>query len=82
MYAIINKKTKKYLCGTDYNYTIKTNDNRYIHKQLTSFNKCLTYESERSAKMDLLHRRTGKDYKIVKIRVSLVLPYKYGIEGR
>jgi hypothetical protein len=29
-----------------------------------------------------LHRRTGKDYKIVKIRVSLVLPYKYGIEGR
>ena len=57
MYAIQNVKTGKFVYGTDYRY--------HPHRQRTSKNQMLTYEDLLDAKYDFLHRKCGKDYKIV-----------------
>lgn len=57
MFAIQNIKTGNFLYGTDYRY--------FPPHQRTSRNQALTYDSLATAKADFLHRRCGKDYRVV-----------------
>lgn len=69
MYAIINKKTKKFVCGTDrrqfYSQT-------RTFKQITSFSKAITYEYKEYAEMDIKSRRMSKDYEVVEVKLIVV----------
>ena len=61
MYAIRNKKTKKWVYGTDFRY--------FPHHQRTSNEQVLTYSDYTCAESDFLHRQCGNDYKIVQIKI-------------
>ena len=64
MYAIRNRKTKKWVYGTDYRYSPR--------RQRTSLNRALTYEDFDHAKFDFKHRQCGKDYEIVSVVITEV----------
>lgn len=65
MYAIINIRTKKWLCGTNYG----TNGYYLVHpRQFTSSDKMLTYSTPGEADHDMIMRKCGKDYRIVEIQ--------------
>lgn len=64
MYAIRNKKTGKWLYGTDSRYSPK--------RQRTSFDVVRTYATKLDAEIDLKVRKCGKEYAVVKIRVEEV----------
>lgn len=69
MFAIQNQKTGKFVYGTDYCY--------YPRRQLTDFERMLTYDEYRFAESDFLSRECDKDYCIVElesIKVKCVLP--------
>lgn len=68
MYAIINKKTKKFVCGTDYRYSPP--------HQRTSENELITYPTFFEAVYDMYHRRCGQDYTVCEIDISV--GYIYG----
>lgn len=57
MYAIQNVKTGKFLYGTNYCYCPP--------HQRTSYNQMETYATLWEAQSDFLHRKCGKNYKIV-----------------
>lgn len=59
MYAIRNRKTKKWVYGTDYRY-------HPVH-QRTSFFRALTYEHYEDAFNDMKYRRCGDQYEIVPV---------------
>ena len=60
MWAIRNRRTKKWVYGTDYRY-------RPRH-QRTSNEMALTYETQNEALHDMKMRECGKDYKAVPVR--------------
>lgn len=60
-YAIRNRRTKKWVYGTDKRY--------YPPHQRTSFDECIVYYSYESAADDFCHRRCGKEYEIVPVRI-------------
>lgn len=60
MFAIQNIKTGKFVFGTDYRY--------YPPHQRTSFNQAVTYGMLAQAKSDFMHRKCGKDYRIVVLK--------------
>lgn len=62
MYAIRNKKTGKWLYGTDYRY--------YPFHQRTSYEKALTFEDKWDAEMTLKARRCNKNYEVVKVELK------------
>lgn len=62
MYAIRNKRTKKWLYGTDYRY--------HPHHQRTSESRMKVYESYEEAKTDFICRDCGKEYEIVPVIVK------------
>lgn len=64
MYAIRNKKTKKWVYGTDYRCDPR--------KQRTSFDRALTYEHLDSAEIDFMVRGCGKDYKVVPVKLEVI----------
>lgn len=64
MYAIRNKRTKKWVYGTDYRYSPR--------RQRTSFDRALTYENYDRAKLDFIGRQCGKDYEIVTVVITEV----------
>ena len=64
MYAIRNRKTKKWVYGTDYRYSPR--------RQRTSFDRALTYEDYDHAKLDFMSRQCGKDYEIVPVVITEV----------
>ena len=69
MYAIINKKTKKFVYGTDRRqFYSKTRS----FKQITSFDKALTYSHREYAEMDIMSRRMSKDYEAVEVKLITV----------
>ena len=69
MYAIINKKTKKFVCGTDRRqFYPKTK----TYKQITSLDQALTYEDIRFAEGDLTYRYMSKDYEVVEVELTVV----------
>lgn len=60
MYAIQNIKTGKFVYGTDYRY--------FPYRQRTSNDCMLTYDFLFAAQSDFLHRKCGKNYKIVALK--------------
>lgn len=73
MFAIQNIKTGKFVWGTDYRYSPP--------RQRTSFNQALTYDKLAFAKSDFVHRRCGKNYRIVclkAIEVKRVIDFDCG----
>lgn len=62
MYAIRNKRTRKWLYGTDYRF--------YPRKQRTSFDKAMIFESEQEAKNEFRWRMCGKSYEIIPVRIE------------
>ena len=68
MFAIQNRRTGKFVYGTDYCYP---------RHQRTDFERMLTYDEYRFAECDFLSRGCGKDYRIVElepVKVKRVLP--------
>lgn len=64
MYAIINKKTKEFVYGTDYRYRPK--------RQRTSSEQALIFDDFESAGIDFKCRECGKDYEIVEVRLEII----------
>lgn len=64
MYAIINKRTGKYLFGTDF----RLNPPR----QRTSTDRVLTFENKEEAERECRRRKCGKAYKIKKIKIEIM----------
>lgn len=64
MYAIRNKRTKKWVYGTDYRYSPR--------RQRTSFDRALTYEDFEHAKLAFVCRQCGKDYEVVPVVITEV----------
>lgn len=62
MYAIRNKRTRKWVYGTWYQ------DGRVI--QRTSDDRMLIFETEQDARDEYRYRRCGKCYEIVPVRVE------------
>lgn len=69
MFAIQNRRTGKFVYGTDYRY--------YPRHQRTDFERMLTYDEYCFAECDFLSRGCSKDYRIVElepVKVKRVLP--------
>lgn len=64
MYVIMNSKTKKYLYGTDFNYT--------PHRQRTSDDCAMIFSTEDDAKREYKRRMCGKTYIICKISIDVI----------
>ncbi|PHV69777.1 hypothetical protein CS063_13750 [Sporanaerobium hydrogeniformans] len=64
MYAIINTKTKKFVSGTDYRGR--------PFKQITSYEKALTYEHLEVVECEFKTRECGKKYKIVNVKLVVL----------
>ena len=60
-YAIINKRTCRFVYGTDYRY--------HPYQQRTSPFKAIIYDDLFFAEVDFKCRRCGRDYKIVKVDI-------------
>ena len=65
MCAIINKKTGKWLYGTDRSFR----DGK--PRQRTSYNQAMTWEPRTSAEMELRFRRCGKCYEAVPVKLVM-----------
>lgn len=61
MYAIRNKRTKKWVYGTDYRYCPS--------RQRTADDRLLVYSDYDEALLDFKHRKCGKEYEIIEIEV-------------
>lgn len=59
MYAIINHKTEKFVCGTYYRYQPP--------HQRTSFDKMLTFSSREEAENEMVLKKCNNDYVVVGI---------------
>lgn len=64
MWAIRNKRTRKWLYGTDYRY-------RPFH-QRTSRDRVLVFGNNLEANIEFKHRQCGKDYEIVLVRIEAI----------
>ena len=61
MYAIRHKRSKMWVCGTDYR--------PMPYRQKTSSSIALTYRSYSLAKVDFALRMCGQEYEIVRVRI-------------
>lgn len=64
MYAIRNKKTGKWLYGTDWRYNPP--------HQRTSAERIQTWDTSEEAKSQFRWRRCGKKYEVVPVRVEAI----------
>jgi len=64
MWAIRNKRTKKWLYGTNFD----RNGRPY---QLTSFDCVMTWDEYSGAEIEYRQRRCGKDYELVPIKIEV-----------
>ena len=62
MYAIRNRKTKKWVYGTDFRY--------HPAHQRTSEDMAIIYNDHRSAMVDFFRRYCGKQYEVVPVRLE------------
>lgn len=62
MWAIRNKRTRKWLYGTDYS-------GKKIH-QRTSEERCMVFETEQIARAEMRWRKCGVNYEAVPIRIE------------
>lgn len=63
-WAIVNKRTGKFVYGTDYRYSPR--------RQRTSAYKAILYDNRFSAEVDFENRECGKDYKIVPVQITIL----------
>lgn len=61
-FAIRNRRTKKWVYGTWWQ------DGRVI--QRTSTDMAITYDSREYAERDMWHRKCGKDYEVVAVKIA------------
>lgn len=64
MYAIRNKKTKKWLFGTDRRY--------FPPHQLTADDRVLIFPDRKCAELEMTSRRCNKNYEAVAVQVTEV----------
>lgn len=69
-YAIRNKRTGRWVYGTDYRY--------HPHQQLTSESRFIVYPTLEAAKQDFEFRRCGKAYQICKLWAEVDVDNPYG----
>lgn len=62
MYAIRNKRTRKWLYGTDFRH--------YPYTQITSFEQARTWDTYEEACSEFNHRMCGKCYEVVPVRIE------------
>ena len=62
MWAIRNKRTRKWVYGTDYRYS--------PCRQLTCEDRALIYRTEAEAQAEFAFRDCGKNYEIVPVRLE------------
>lgn len=81
MYAIQNKRTKKWVYGTDFRSTHKRSKkfkdpwkSKWGHRQFTSFDMALTWDDLEYTKYEFFHRGCGEDYEIVEVKL---MPVRY-----
>lgn len=60
-YAIRNRRTKKFVRGTDYRY--------HPPHQITSECSGFVYENYEEAMMDLRSRRCGAEYEVIPVKI-------------
>lgn len=78
MYVIRNKKTGKYVYGTDYRCKYKGRGNTLIYHQFTSFGRALTYEYVSDVMSDFLLRGISvNSYEIVEVDMIIKEAYPY-----
>lgn len=71
MYAIRNKRTGKWLYGTDYRYHYhRAGHDRPSRRQRTSNERVMTWETRQQAEIELVARGCGEDYEVVPVRVE------------
>ena len=74
MYAIMNKKTKKFVYGTDKRQSYKSKNsfgyNNITYKQITSKNNAMLFEYIENAKHQRKNRGMSKNYVIVEIEIK------------
>ncbi|MCF6461484.1 hypothetical protein [Clostridium sp. Cult3] len=64
MYAIRDKRTKKWLCGTDYS--------EYPYRQRISHNRALTFEDKEDAEWEFKRRECSKDFEVVEVELNVM----------
>ena len=64
MWAIRNKRTRKWVYGTDRRY--------WPRHQRTSEDKALIFENKEDARYEMKHRQCGKDYEVVPVRLEVI----------
>lgn len=64
MWAIRNKRTRKWLCGTDHRYSPA--------HQRTSKDNAMIFDSYELAQAEIRWRQCGRDYEAVPIRIEEV----------
>ena len=64
MWAIRNKRTRKWVYGTDYRH--------YPPTQRTSEDKALILETAEEAEAEMRYRRCGKSYEAVPVRLEVL----------
>ena len=73
MFAIRNKRTKKWMYGTDYRY--------WPRHQRTSYEQALLFETYDEAEKETVYRECGKDYEIVPVKLEVIELWKASITG-
>ena len=68
MYAIINKKTKQFVYGTDYRQRYNNN----TAKQRTSLDEALTYSCKEQAEVDMRCRHMSNDYEVIEVKLLIL----------
>lgn len=80
MYAIRNRKTKKWVYGTDYRMHHPRMKKREIgpkffsYEQRTSFNKALIFGDRKEAELEFDIRGCGYNYEIVEVEIRVKQP--------
>ena len=64
MYAIRNRKTLKWVCGTDFR--------TYPFRQRTSDENVLIFETQEQARIEFKRRMCGTAYEIVAVRIEAI----------
>lgn len=67
MYVIVNVKTGKFVCGTDFR--------KYPYRQFTSEDQMLTFPDIESADVEYCRRMCGKNYKIARLEKPKISYY-------
>ena len=65
MWAIRNKRTRKWMYGTKWT-------NNYDARQLTSNDQVMVFDTYEQARLEMRWRQCGRDYEIVPVRIEEV----------